>query len=96
VTQVVQEGMNEVIDLFNDKDHENLRTQQRANNEGQMEVVEVDTPDPQFQAVKFRASEDVDQVTVGQGREFNLMAGRQYKAPKWVVQHLDNQGLVWH
>jgi hypothetical protein len=58
--------------------------------------VEVDTPDPAYQPVKFRASEDVDQVTVGQGREFNLMAGRIYKAPRWVVVHLDDKGLVYH
>ena len=93
VTQVVQEGRNEVIDLFCEKDHENLYTKQDGESG---EVIEVDTPDPQFEPVLFRANEDLDQVTVGQGREFNLKAGRTYKAPYWVVQHLDAQGLVYH
>ena len=98
VTQAVQEAnTNEVIDLFCDKDYENLHTQRRVNPDTEeAEVVEVDVEDPQFKAVKFRASEDVDQITVGQGRESNLKAGRLYKAPRWVVQHLDAQGVVWH
>jgi hypothetical protein len=96
VTQVVQEGRDEVIDLFNDKDYENLHTQTAVGPNGQVEVHEVDVVDPQYQPVKFRASEDLDQVTVGQGREFNLQAGRTYQSPRWVAEHLDNQGLVWH
>lgn len=92
VTQVVTEGQNEVIDLFCDKDYENLQGQV-VEGEG---VTEVDHVDPQFAAVKFRASEDQDQVTVGQGREFNLKAGRTYRAPRWVAQHLDDKGMVWH
>jgi hypothetical protein len=94
VTQVVQEQSNQVIDLFTERDYENLQTLQRSGEDG--EVIVVDNPDPQFQAVKFRASEDLEQVTVGQGREFSLKGGRTYKAPKWVVEHLDSQGLVWH
>ncbi len=96
VTQVVTEGQNEEINLFVDKDYENLHSLRQVNDDGNAEVIEVDTPDPQFEAVKFRASEDQDQVTVGQGREFNLKAGRTYVAPKWVAQHLDDKGMVWH
>ena len=93
VTQVVQEGSDNVIDLFCDKDYENLVQLKQGENG---EVTEVDVEDPKFKAVKFRASEDLDQITVGQGREFNLKAGRTYKAPRWVVEHLDAQGLVYH
>lgn len=93
VTQVVQEGQKEVIDLFCDKDYENLSRLQQG--EGG-EVVQVDVEDPQFQAVQFRASEDLDDVTVGQDRQFSLKSGRTYKAPLWVVRHLDEQGLVYH
>lgn len=96
VTQVVTEGRDEEINLFVDKDYENLHNLRRVNDDGTAEVIEVDTPDPEFAAVKFRASEDIDQVTVGQGREFNLKAGRTHVAPKWVVRHLDDKGLVWH
>lgn len=98
VTQAVQEGRkNNVIRLWCDKDDENLRTLVRSNpDDPNSEVIEVDVEDPQFQPVRFKASEDVDQVTVGQGREFNLQSGQTYEAPRWVAQHLDNQGLVWH
>lgn len=96
VTQVVTEGRDEEINLFCDKDYENLHSLRQVNANGDAEVVEVDTPNPEFAGVKFRASEDQDQVTVGQGREFNLQAGRTYVAPKWVVRHLDDKGMVWH
>jgi hypothetical protein len=95
VTQIVTEGRDEVIDLFNDIDHENLENR-KVSSESDGEIVEVDSPDPAFAPVDFRASEDLDQVTVGQGREFNLKAGRVHRAPRWVVQHLDAQGLVYH
>lgn len=96
VTQVVQEGQNEVINLFCEKDYENLERKAPVAADGELEVTEVDVVDPRFQAVRFRASEDLSDVTVGQGREFSLKAGRTYEAPKWVVQHLDDKGLVWH
>lgn len=97
VSAAVQESRsNDVIDLFCDRDYENLQTRTQTNSDGTADVVEVDTIDPQFKAVKFRASEDVEQVTVGQGREFTLQAGRTYKAPRWVVEHLDTQGVVYH
>ena len=96
ITQVVADGQNEEIDLFCDKDHENLHSKRQVNANDEAEVIEVDSPDPAFEPVRFRASEDLDQVTVGQGREFNLKAGRTYKAPRWVAEHLDEKGLVWH
>jgi hypothetical protein len=94
VTQVVQENYNETVSLFCDKDYENLQPREPA--EGEEGVTEVDVPDDLFLPVKFRASEDLEQVTVGQGREFNLKGGRTYEAPRWVVEHLDTQGLVYH
>lgn len=94
VAQVVQEGQNEVVDLFTEEDHRNL---QPRSVEGEDGVVELDgQPDTQFQPREFRASEDLDQITVGVDREFSLKAGRRYQAPSWVVDHLDNQGLVYH
>ena len=99
VTQVVVEGETNIIDLWTERDDQNLRQfQERPKQDGSdgLEVVEVDNEDPQFQPVVFRANEDLDQITVGQGREFNLKAGRQYRAPKWVRDHLDAQGLVYH
>jgi hypothetical protein len=96
VSEVVREGQEVPISLMTEKDYENLHTKVQRSDNGEYEVVEVDVSDPQFREVKFRASEDVDQITVGQGREFSLLAGRNYIAPYWVVQHLDAQGVVYH
>lgn len=98
VTQVVTEGSKETVSLWCDKDDENLERAKQATSAGANGEVLIGSPDDisLYQPVKFRASEDLDQVTVGQDREFNLAAGRTYTAPKWVVQHLDAQGLVWH
>lgn len=99
VTQVVREGQDNVIDLWTDLDDANLRRHvQQPKQDGSegLEVIEVANEDPQYQPVEFRAAEDLDQITVGQGREFTLKAGRRYRAPRWVRDHLDAQGLVWH
>jgi hypothetical protein len=97
VTEVVREAQDTPINLMTERDYQNQQTKTvRNDSTDELEVVEVDSVDPGFEAVKFRASDDVDQVTVGQGREFNLQAGRVYIAPRWVVQHLDEQGVVWH
>jgi hypothetical protein len=89
-----------LVDLFTDRDHENLSLAQSVNGPGEGGVVEVgvvsSTDVKQFEPVRFRAKDDAEQVTVGQGREFNLKAGRTYQAPRWVVEHLDLQDLVWH
>lgn len=92
ITATVRENFDEVIDLFSDKDFENLEPKANAEDG----VVEVDAVDPLYEPATFRASETLDQITVGQGREFNIKEGRMYKAPRWVVQHLDAQGLVYH
>ena len=98
VTQVVTEGSKEAVDLFNDKDHANLAKAKQASSAGVDGEVLIGSAEDieQYQPVKFRASEDLEQVTVGQDREFNLSAGRTYIAPRWVVRHLDGQNLVWH
>lgn len=97
VTEVVRDQQDTPISLMTHLDEENLHVRKQVNQQtGDVDVIEVDTPDPAFQPVKFRASEDLEQVTVGQGREFNLLAGRNYIAPRWVVQFLDEKGVVWH
>lgn len=95
VTQVVTEGQNEVIDLRTDEDRyraEHASVQQ----EGSDEVQVVDVKDPLWQPMKFRASEDIDQVTIGKDHEFSLKGGRTYILPRWKVEHLDEKGLVYH
>jgi hypothetical protein len=94
VTQVVREGRDAVTSLFGEKDEEFLAQYREAQQDG--DTVEVDSTPPEWEAVQFRASEDLDEVTVGQDRQFNLRSGQVYVAPKWVVTHLDTQGLVRH
>lgn len=95
VTQVVREGSQNTIDLFTEEDRWAAEHATKVSADGQ-DVQIVDVKDPQFQPVKFRASETVEQVTVGQNREFNIDQGQVYVAPRWVVEHLDDKGLVWH
>jgi hypothetical protein len=97
VTEAVREGQETPINLMTEADYENLHVKRQMNpDSGEQEIIEVDVVDPQFREVKFRASEDVEDVTVGQHRQFTLLAGRNYIAPFWVVQHLDQQGVVYH
>lgn len=96
VSQVVQEGRQEVVDLTTDRDFED-RVQTRPDPTSDTGVVQVDlSEDPQFALVKFQASDTVEGVTVGKDRVFNLEEGQLYKAPRWIVEHLDRVGLVRH
>ena len=95
VSQVVEDNRHEVIDLFTDADHE-AKSRWVPSEDGSDDVVEVDVNDPRLEPVKFRASETVDQITIGRDRNFNLKKGQVYQAPRWVVEHLDEKELVWH
>lgn len=94
VTQVVQEDRKESIDLMTDEDYAALEHPTQVGEGG--EVVEVDTVPEFLKPVKFRASETLEGITVGVDRHFSLEQGRVYQAPLWVVEHLDDKGLVWH
>lgn len=95
VTQVVSEGANETIDLRTHQDRW-LAEHALVPGEKEGEVVEVDVKDPLWQPQKFRASEDLDQITIGKDHEFSLKAGRTYILPRCKVEHLDEKGLVYH
>lgn len=96
VSTAVAEAHQGTIDLCTEEDkmlHDGLKA-------GNVEVDGVTLHDQDkialYGPVKFRASEDLEDVTVGQNRHFTLKAGQTYKAPRWVAQHLDSQGLVLH
>lgn len=96
VSAAVAEAHQAIIDLRTEEDkalYEDLKAGNVAV-EGitQHDQIQVDAWKP----VKFRASEDLEDVTVGKDRHFTLKAHQAYKAPKWVAAHLDSQGLVLH
>ena len=56
----------------------------------------VDVENPGLRLVEFRVNESVPQVTVGHGNTFDLVEGQKYKAPKYVYDHLEEKGLIYH
>lgn len=44
----------------------------------------------------IRVNEDIEDVTIGAGNTYNFEAGRQYRVPKAVADHLEEKGYVWH
>jgi len=61
------------------------------------EVVEDNTPiEVGSDMVKMRVNTDLEDVTIGQGNNFTFYRNRIYTVPKWVYNHLDEKGLVWH
>jgi hypothetical protein len=95
VNQIVEEGRAGVIDLFTDLDNEWLELSKQPVKDGDVEEYDQNLP-VGLEPVKFKASETLTEVTVGKDRQFNLEAGQVYKAPRWVVDHLDEKQLVWH
>jgi hypothetical protein len=45
--------------------------------------------------VVIRVAEDLDQVTIGAGNNYNFKAGQKYKVPKAVARHLQDKGYLY-
>ncbi|MDJ0463131.1 hypothetical protein [Streptomyces sp. H27-C3] len=44
---------------------------------------------------ELRVVEDLENVTIGYGNTFSFEAGRTYKVPAFVYNHLAEKGYVW-
>ncbi|MEU4534277.1 hypothetical protein AB0G15_05335 [Streptosporangium sp. NPDC023825] len=53
--------------------------------------VSVDSP-----TKKLRVNVDLEDVTIGQGTNYNFYRGQTYTVPTHVYQHLEEKGCVWH
>jgi len=61
------------------------------------DVVEDDAPiEVGSDMVKLRVNTDLEDVTIGQGNTFTFYRNKIYTVPKWVYDHLDEKGYVWH
>lgn len=94
VSSIVDDESKQEIILFPDK----LNDLASYVEETDPETGEVKNPlDPAWDPMRFRSSDTVEDVTYGNdGIIFQLDAGREYIAPRCVVEHLDSQDLVWH
>lgn len=45
--------------------------------------------------VVVRVNSDLEDVTLGAGNHFSFIAGRRYRVPRWVANHLEEKGLTW-
>lgn len=61
--------------------------------DSELEVREVDVAE---KIVQFRVNEDLEQVTIGQGNNYDFIEGKTYRAPQFVYDHLEEKGYVWH
>lgn len=59
----------------------------------EVEVIEVDVPEPM---VEVRISETVEMMTFGVGNHYDFEAGRRYRVPRFLADHLEEKGLLWH
>lgn len=46
--------------------------------------------------VIVRVNTDLEDVTLGYGNQVSFIEGRKYRVPRWVAQHLEEKGLIWH
>ncbi len=46
--------------------------------------------------VTIRVNADLSDVTYGAGRIYQFAAGRAYKVPRGLAEHLEEKGYVWH
>lgn len=62
---------------------------------GKTAVVER-TQDYLQEKVIIRVNADLENVTLGYGNVVDFKEGNRYRVPRWVAEHLDEKGLVWH
>jgi hypothetical protein len=46
--------------------------------------------------VIIRVNCDLEEVTLGYGNTVSFKEGGRYRVPRWMADHLDEKGLVWH
>lgn len=61
--------------------------------EDEVEVTEVEAP---VKIKEFRVNEDLENVTIGQGTNYNFTEGTKYRAPAHIYDHLEEKGYIWH
>lgn len=49
-----------------------------------------------MEKVIIRVNADLDEVTLGYGNTVSFKEGGRYRVPRWMAEHLDEKGLVWH
>lgn len=93
--EIQQRVSSEVVDLTpNFGEGKKIEQPITDENDQVVEVREVN--DPEMSPKTFRASENLDGVTLGKDITLDLVAGQQYRLPKWAYDHLDRIGLVFH
>lgn len=45
--------------------------------------------------VEFRTN-DTFECTIGHGNDYSFVEGQKVRAPRWIRDHLEEKGLVWH
>lgn len=56
----------------------------------------VQVGDKSQQLVEFRVNETLEDVTIGVGTNFSFEEGRRYRAPRYVRDHLEEKGYIYH
>lgn len=80
-----EERQNEVVDLTSNKPAPKAEVEAS-------DAVEVEQP-----YVNIRVNDTLEHVTIGQGNHYDRFEpGRTYKVPKFVADHLEEKGFVWH
>ena len=51
--------------------------------------------DPEEKIV-VRFNCDLEEVTIGHGNTFSFVQGQKYRLPRWVAEHFDEKGVLWH
>lgn len=49
-----------------------------------------------LEKVIIRVNCDLEEVTLGYNNTVSFKEGGRYRVPRWVAEHLDEKGLVWH
>lgn len=105
VVDLTDEGHNEPVvqpEIVEQADQDKVQAPEArpATTPGVVEEVddEVVTQDVEVQEkiVEFRVNEDLENVTIGQGTNYNFFEGKKYRAPKHIYNHLEEKGYIWH
>lgn len=68
---------------------------ERSITEPDRDEVETQDVDVSEDIVEFRTNETFS-ATLGHGNDYDFVEGQRIRAPRWIKDHLESKGLIWH
>ena len=85
-----------VVEWEEQKAPEDAKTEEEAKAEDESGVAVRRQVEVKEEIVSFKVRETLEMVTIGAGNHYTFEEGKTYKYPKYIYDHLEEKGMIWH